>query len=345
MSGVKDSALALVRAPDAGWRRTGSGGVRILAVAFIDVQSPITERMLDSIDADLSHVQFASALTDNDYLLLADRMRSFPDVTLRAYGSYDGSIADLDFLRYFPSLRSFQANALYHSLNNIDGLANLPDDVRFIGLGQTKKRLSLAPLARFTQMTRLFLEGQTKDIEVVSELMQLRSITLRSITLPDLSLLTPLTKLRALDLKLGGTRNLSLLPQLQNLDYLELWMVKGLSDLSPIAGLPNLEYLFLQSLRQVTELPAMSRLPRLRRLWIETMKGLYDLSPIREAPALRQLAVVDMAHLQPDAFAPLVGHPSLTSLRAGLGSKRKNDAVHDMIDLPREGDWRRPQNT
>jgi internalin A len=313
-------------------------------VAFIDVQSPITERALDSIHGDLSHVQFVSALTDSDYQLLADRMRSFPDVTLRAYGSYDGTITDVDFLRHFPFLRSFQADALYNSLGNIDGLANLPDDVGFIGLGQTRKRLSLAPLARFTGMTRLYLEGHTKDIEVVTELTQLHSVTLRSITLSDLSLLTPLAKLRALALRLGGTRNLSLLPKLQNLDYLELWMVKGLSDLSPIAGLPNLEYLFLQSLRQVTELPELSGLARLRRLWIETMKGLNDLSPIREAPALRQLAIVDMPHLQPHAFAPLVGHPSLTSLRAGLGSKRKNDAVHDLIDLPREGDWHKPLN-
>jgi hypothetical protein len=40
------------------------------------------------------------------------------------------------------------------------------------------------------------------------------SLTLRSITLPDLSLLLPLSQLRALDIKLGGTRDLTLLPQI-----------------------------------------------------------------------------------------------------------------------------------
>lgn len=311
-------------------------------VAFLDVDSPVTKNTLRSIHAGLSHVQFVSALTDSDYKTLAEGMRAFPDVTLRAYGSYDGSITNLEFLRFFPFLRSFQADALYHSLTNIDGLGYLPDDVRYIGLGQTNKRLSLAPLARFTAMKRLYLEGQTKDIDVVSHLTQLRGVTLRSITLPDLSLLTSLKSLRSLDLKLGGTKNLALLPEFQSLAYLELWMVRGLSDLSPIAELPNLEYLFLQALRQVTELPAMSRLTGLRRLWIETMKGLTDLSPIREAPGIRQLAVIDMAHLQPDAFAPLVGHPSLRSLRFGLGSNRKNDAVRRLIDLPANGDWHEP---
>lgn len=309
-----------------------------------DVRSPVTEQELVRLDDRPEVVQFVSALTEADYALLGEWFKSQAAKTLRAYGSYDGTITDLEFLRHFPTVRSFQADALYHSLADIDGLRHLPDDARFIGLGQTKKRLSLAPLGRFTRLTRLYLEGQTKDIEVVSTLGELRSVTLRSITLPDLSMLTPLTNLRALDLKLGGTKNLSLLPELQALDYLELWQVKGLSDLSPIAKLPRLEYLFLQSLRQVEALPHLGGLPALTRLWIETMKGLTDLSPIRDAPHLRQLAVVDMAHLQPDAFAPLVGHPSLESLRFGLGSKRKNEAVQRLVRLPNEGDWRKPLN-
>lgn len=308
----------------------------------LDLRSPVTEDALARIDERTDMVQFASALTEADYALLGEWFKEHPTKTLRAYGSYDGSITDLEFLRHFPTLHSFQADALYHSLTNIAGLAYLPDDVQSIVLGRTKKRLSLAPLARFTQLRRLYIEGQSKDIDVVSELRELRDVTLRSITLPDLSLLTHLPNLRALDLKLGGTKNLALLPELQGLEYLELWMVKGLSDLSPIAGLPNLEYLFIQALRQVEALPDMADLVGLRRLWIETMKGLTDLTPIRSAPNLRQLALVDMGHLQPEAFTPLVGHPALRSLRAGLGSMRKNDAVARLIGLPSEGDWREP---
>ncbi len=72
------------------------------------------------------------------------------------------------------------------------------------------------------------------------------------------------------------------------------------------------------------------------------MKGLTDLTPIRQASNLRQLAVVDMGHLHPDAFAPLVGHPTLESLRFGLGSKRKNEAVDRLMGLPHDGEWRKP---
>lgn len=306
-----------------------------------DLRSPVTREQLATLDDRPEVIQFGSALTDDDYSLLGEWFAEHPAKTLRAY-AYGGTITDLEFLRYFPTLRSFQADALYNSLIDIEGLRHLPDDVRFLGLGQTKKKLSLRPLARFSKLERLYVEGQTKDIEVISGLKELRSITLRSITLPDLALLIPLRKLRALDLKLGGTKNLSLLPELDTLEYLELWMVKGLSDLTPVEGLPRLEYLFLQSLRQVQALPDLSGLTSLRRLWIETMKGLTDLSAIREAPQLRQLAVVDMAHLQPDAFLPLIGHPTLESLRYGLGSRRKNDAVERLIDLPRDGEWQKP---
>lgn len=307
-----------------------------------DLRSPVTARQLAALDDRPEVVQFSSALTQDDYALLGKWFADHPAKTLRAYGSYDGSITDLEFLRHFPVLRSFRADALHDSLTDIEGLRHLPDDVRSLGLGQTRKKLSLRPLARFSRLERLEVEGQTEDIDVISDLEELRCLTLRSITFPDLALLRPLRKLRALALKLGGTRNLSLLPELDTLEYLELWMVKGLSDLTPVEGLPRLEFLFLQSLRQVQALPDLSGLTSLRRLWIETMKGLTDLSAVRGAPQLRQLAVVDMAHLQPGAFSPLTGHPTLESLQYGLGSRRKNDAVRQVIDLPRDGDWTKP---
>ncbi len=308
----------------------------------VDVRSPVSFRDLERLDDRPEIVQFSSSLSERDYARLGRWFEGKPEKTLRVYGSYDGSIVDLEFLRHFPSVRSFSADALFHSLTDIGGLRYLPTDASFIGLGQTRRKLSLAPLSRFRDLRRLYLEGQTKDIDVIANMGGLRSLTLRSITLPDLSLLLPLRELRALDLKLGGTNDLTFLPQLKNLEYLELWMVKGLSDLSPVGEMQRLEYLFLQALRRVEALPDLSRLTSLTRLWIETMKGLTDLAPIRSAPSLRQLAVLDMAHLQPSAFAPLAGHPTLESLRHGLGSDRKNKAVSDLIDLPEDGDWRKP---
>lgn len=167
-------------------------------------------------------MQFSQALTESDVRTLSDWIGQDPSVTLRACGSYDGSIRDLDFLRFFPSLHNFSGDALHHSLESSEGLGYLPASATLLVLGQTKKKLSLKPLAGFTGLCRLYLEGQSKDIDAFSNLTSLRNLTLRSITLPDLTVLQPLTQLWALDLKLGGTRDLTLLPTIGQLDYLEL---------------------------------------------------------------------------------------------------------------------------
>ena len=70
----------------------------------------------------------------------------YPHVTLRAYGAYDGSVADL-VLGTLPHVRRFSADALCE-LQSIDGLEMLPADLEYLGLGQTRRRLPLSHLAR-----------------------------------------------------------------------------------------------------------------------------------------------------------------------------------------------------
>jgi hypothetical protein len=298
------------------------------------VASPLTREMLRPLDPRCEFVQFKRLLTDDDYEKLAKFLRKYPDVALRAYGSYDSNIADLEFLRFFPDLRAFSADALYQ-LEDIGGLRHLGLQLRTLGLGQTKRKLSLHPLERFTNLHRLFLEGHTKDIDVIAGLTEVRSLTLRSITLPDLTLFAPLSKLKALDLKLGGTKNLAGIEAFRDLRYLEVWMVRGLSDLARVASCTSLEMLFLQALKNVTALPDFSALHHLQRIHLETMKGLNDLTPLLNAPALQDVLLVDMGHLQPEQVGVLAGHPNLKRATVGLGSTRKNEAVEELLDLPR----------
>jgi internalin A len=299
-----------------------------------EVGSPLTDGMLSPFAARTGTVQFKSMLTDDDFKRLADWLRGYPLLKLRAYGSYDGSITDLDFLKFFPFVRAFSADALYHSLQTLQGLSYLSDELEDLAIGWTKKKLDLGIISRFKALRTLYLEGQIKGIAVLSELATLEDLTLRSITLPDLSLLLPLKRLLALDLKLGGTKDLTLLPEIGKLQYLELWMVKGLSDISPIGRLPHLRYLFLEALRRVEKLPDLSTATELRRVHLQTMKGLRDLRPLATAPALEEILLVDMGHLQPDDLRCLVGLPSLKGVTAHLGSVRKTKAAEALIRLP-----------
>jgi hypothetical protein len=196
---------------------------------------------------------------------------------------------------------------------------------------------SLLFLQRFPRLRTLHLEGHTKDIDVIGTLSQLEHLTLRSITLADLSILRPLNRLRSLEIKLGGTKNLGLLPEIGQLRYLELWMIRGLTDLGPIASVRTLQFLFLQALKKFATIPSLARLPLLRRIHLQTMKGLAELRSVAEAPALEVLVAIDMPQLAPEAFRPFVGHPSLRWASVGVGSLRTNKIVEDLLNLPPAG--------
>jgi len=295
-----------------------------------ELRSPLRPGMLKPLKKGIRVVQFTEPLSDRELKRVARFMESYPDVRLRMYGH--GVRSDLEWLRYFPGHKNFMVDA--YNLESFGGLCHLPSTLVQLSIGQTKRTLSLRELERFPQLKVLHLERHTKGIEVLSELRRLEELTLRSITLPDLSILLPLERLWSLDLKLGGTTNLDLLPRIGSLKYLELWMIRGFNDLSPVSDLTNLRFLFLQALRRVTALPNLSECTRLRRIHLETMKGLSDLTPLTYAPILEQLLLVDMTHLRPEQLEPLRDHPSLRSIRIGLGSVKRNQAAEDILDLP-----------
>jgi hypothetical protein len=297
-----------------------------------NVSSPLSPKMLSPLDSRCRVVQFNEPLAEGDYSRLALFLTGYPAVSLRVYGGTN-PMKDLEFLRFFPAVTRFQADLW--NLGSLDGLRHLSPGLAYLGLGAARvKSLSLSLLSRFECLEELFLEGHTKDIAVIRSLANLAQLTLRSITLPGLSILKPLKNLWSLDIKLGGTKELSLLPEIGALKYLELWMIKGLTDLAPVSSMPHLQFLFLQALRNVTELPDMKHLVNLRRLQLETMKGITALGPLTSAPALEELLVLDCSHLAVEDFACLKGHPTLKRVSAGLGSAKKNEGVKALLKLP-----------
>jgi hypothetical protein len=301
----------------------------VLDYSFIrDVKSPITEDQLRPLDPRCQVVQFSTPLTDGDCVRLAEFLRGYPGVPLRIYGHYRGA-PDLTFLRHFPFLKGFQADVF--DIASWEGLRFLPDSLEFLALGATRRRFSLKQVERFTHLTDLSLDGHGKDLAVLRGFTRLVYLTLRSISMPDLSLLQPLGGLRSLALKLGGTSQLGMLAGLARLRYLELWMVRGLSDLAAVAQLPELRYLFLQDLKAVRSLPSFRPLRELRRVHIENLKGLSDLAPIAEAPGLEELLVINMRHLPVERFACFREHPTLKAVAVGLGSQRRNAEAASLL--------------
>jgi hypothetical protein len=301
-----------------------------------ELTPPLSADQLRPLAPNETIVQFKAQLSDSELRQVATLLEGRADVTLRMYGGHDRDQIDLEFLRLFPHLKRLSLDGLYDRIAGFDGLRHVAASVEHLGLGGTKSPMSLAILERFSNLRSLFIEGPHRDIEAISALVGLEDLTLRSVTLPNLSALLPMGRLRTLDIKLGRTRDLGHLPRIGRLQYIELWMVRGLNDVAPLAEVETLQHVFLQALRNVTELPSFRRSTELRRFDLETMKGLSDLSTLAEAPNLEILNLIDMRHLQPEALRPFVGHPALRAGIWGLGSLRKNFAAQDLLPLPPE---------
>lgn len=73
-----------------------------------EVKSPLTDEMLRPVRTGCGDIQFASPLADDDFQKLADWLRPYPEMRVRAYGRH----SDLEFLRYFPFLRHYDMRQL-----------------------------------------------------------------------------------------------------------------------------------------------------------------------------------------------------------------------------------------
>jgi hypothetical protein len=305
-------------------------GPTSLGRRFLTFDPGVIERFgdpLQPLEPECRVIQFDARLTPSQLeragRLVADR----PDVQLYVYGRV---WQDLSFLKYFRTVQRLHI-ALYE-LHDTEGFADLPW-LRELTFGETRKKFSLRFLEAWPLLKSLFLVRHKTDLSCIRSLTQLEHLGLSGYTLPDLSLLLPLVKLRKFQLFLGGTRNLAALAQLPALDDLWLMRITKLTDLGVLADLSGLQRLQLDWMRNVTSLPSLHRNERLEDVTLETMKGLTDLAPIAAAPALRRLVVAEMPQLTAESFRGFIGHPRLEELWADTGRRKLNAQVKEMLPL------------
>jgi hypothetical protein len=304
-------------------------------------------------DPDIRVLQCSTPVEPNTWdLLNRNLFIRRPEIELRVYGSYS-SVCNLSFVSRVRNVRRFSADCLMqatgvehlaalenleelsigiYSLESFDFLKHLPEGIKRLSLAATKsKKPRLDLLSRFRSLSHLYLEGQQQGIEVLSELMRLEDLTLRSITTEGLDYISRLPLLWSLDVKLGGVRNLYAIAGKESIKYLELWQIRGLVDISVISSLRGLQFLFLQSLRNISAIPDLSKLYKLRRLHLENMKGLKDVSAIRRAPALEEFLHISAQNISPELYKELMFMPTLENLHLGFGSRKKNEEFNGLV--------------
>lgn len=323
----------------------------------VDFSSHLTEKEVEELvsDPDIRTLQCSSPVESDTWDLLNRKLfLQRPEIELRVYGFYS-AVCDLSFVSRVGNVRRFAADCLMqatgvehiaqlehleelsigiHSLDSFDFLKQLPSGIKSLSLAGTKsKKPRLQTLSRFQSLTHLYLEGQQQGIEVLSELKTLEDLTLRSITTEGLNYISTLPRLRSLDIKLGGIKNLSAIANKESIKYLELWQIRGLSDIGVVSSLGGLQSLFLQSLINVRAIPDLSKLCKLRRLHLEKLKGLKDVSAIRHAPALEEFLHISAQNIQPEMYKDLMLMPTLKYVHVGYGSRKKNEEFNALVSL------------
>ena len=297
-------------------------------------------------------IQFASPLTDKEIELLEIVIFSKrPDISLRVYGHY-GETCDLSFIQRIPSLRRISADCLMDakgidaviqlenlehlgvgifSLDNFDFLDKINPNLTELYLHQTRsKKPKINSIKRFEHLEYLYLEGQQKGIEAISNLKSLKKVVLRSISTSNIDYLKDLDHLWSVDIKLGGIKDFSGLTSLKSIKYLELWQVRDLADLSFISKLETLQNLFIQSLKQLTKLPDFSNNRKLRRIYLENLKGLNDLSTLKNASSLKEFIYLLAENQEPESIIPVLENPSVEKVFCKFGSDKKNNRFDEL---------------
>ncbi len=325
-----------------------------------ELAEPISRREVAALvrDSAIRVVQTSSPIASASWARLdAELFSQRPEIQLRVYGFYS-SECDLSFADTMTNVRHFAADCLQRAIN-VDSVAAMPaleslsigifdlESFRvlegvsprlsrlFLGATRSKKP-SLEPLGRFTELRELYLEGQQKKIEILSDLTTLQDLTLRSISTPNLEYIARLPALWSLDIKLGGIRDLSAASKIKSLKYLELWQIRGLEDVSVASELSSLQNLFLQSLPRVTSIPPLERCENLRRIVLQNMRGLQDLSALQFAPALEEFLLLQGEASKLDDVAPVLRNPHLVRAGAFFGSDTKNREFESMVHATRK---------
>jgi hypothetical protein len=308
-----------------------SGTAGALSRRFLSSDPAMVDRFGDPfrpLEPECRVIQFHQPFTPAQLQQAGDLILNRPDVELYVFGR---ASRDLAFLRYFETVRRLHV-ALYE-LDDITGFSHLRGGLQGLTFGQTKKKFSLRFVETLPRLEKLFLVGHKKELQSIRSLQELKSLGLSGITLPDLSILLPLTKLRKLSILLGGTTNLAALARLPVLEDLFLMRITKLFDVGVLKDLEVLKTLRLDWMRNVTSLPSLAGLIRLDNVELDTIKGLTDLSPLAAAPALRRLCVTAMPQLEAESFRCFVGHPSLEELWAYTGKSSVNAEIKRMLPL------------
>lgn len=180
-------------------------------------------------------------------VLLPSRQNICLRVVINGYGAFN----DLNFLSKLPNLRNLTAD-----LFKTDEIETINKYLRLEVLAIGTHKVSLKPIVQQTGLKKLFVFDKPKNIEVIGQMPWLQNLTFSMQTLQGLDFLIPLSNLKELHFKLGGTKNLVDLPNIGKIEKLSFMWVRQLmiENLLPINEMKHLKELSFDTQAHLTDL-------------------------------------------------------------------------------------------
>jgi hypothetical protein len=136
----------------------------------------------------------------------------------------------------------------------------------------------------------LIVCGHTKNINSISELIDLQYLGLNSISKVKLEFINSLKKLKTLKFVLGGRENLDEIEP-NNIEELEIIRVRGFNSLKNISNFSSLKTLLIEDQIKMKELEFDKPIPDLTDFKLINCKTFKKLSGIANLSSLNQLRV------------------------------------------------------
>jgi protein phosphatase 1 regulatory subunit 7 len=261
-------------------------------------------------------VQFSYKKYDNKLLSeINDLCYKYKDNLCIRFYDHGKSGFDCNTLLKIPNVKNLYIDCLA-SVKNLKALSELKhltelcigileiDDYEFLSFtnlhslnilslnNTSSQKLNLAYLANYTKLNTLYINGHTKNIQALSSLKNLKTLSLGAIKKVTLGFLNEMKGLQTLHLILGGRSNLNEI-EASNIIDLKIEWVGGFNDLSGVLKLKKLEKLKLSLLQRLESIDIENKNGSLKELGIFSCKNLKSINGLHKLQALNELRLID----------------------------------------------------
>jgi hypothetical protein len=246
----------------------------------------------------------------------ANTLDAIPSVQNLSVDCMDGILNEGAFSR-LQNLRKLSVGIYKFDRPDFLNIVDLTKLEQFSISENAKRNFDLVPLANAQKIRRLYIQGHSKNIEVLTKLSDLKILTLGSLAKQQsLDFVFDIAELKELELLLGGREDISDLRH-DSLEILQILRVKGVNDLGSFVRFPKLRHLRVEDQIQLSDIDLTDS--NMKRLSIANCKNLSSVNGLLDQSELEELWISKTAI----DLEPLRGNQWPASLKTlGLFSEK-----------------------